>query len=246
VIELAPNILPLCLLAMSHISIEDATLVKIDPNNFQINSGELELDYAPSPVSTHASDLLDNQLLCSNTSLQDVLYSILDVLDNSPFSFMDVLLGLFYGDKTLRTDLHAKSCWLSMFSSDCLYMLLRNMVQPPRTKAKGTRAKGAEDAFRTLAYEIVASDLRTELDEFGQTVYARKMADGSGYAGSLGNTSGTSFIATMLDGLEKHAPKLTELLTAISEPEKQRTPLGKSEQCVSHPNICMLNVHICN
>jgi hypothetical protein len=218
---------------------EDATLV----DNLEIDSGDQLEDFALSPASTHASDLLDKpQSIEDAQSIEDVVYSMLDVLDNSPFNFMDVLLGIFYGSKTLRTDLRTKRCRASVFTSDCLYLLLRNMVYPPRTKAKGTRAKGAKHAFDSLVKDIVVDELRTELDEFGQTVYARKTSNGSGYSNSLGDSPGDSFIIAMLDGLERHAPKLMQLLTAISEPERQRTPSVRADRRVSthiYAHICI-------
>jgi hypothetical protein len=149
VIELVANKLS-CHMAMPHLSHEETTLVDIE-QNFEINSGdcELEVDYAPSPPSTRASDLLDNLPLRPDKPLRDVLYSMLNVLDDSPYNFMDILPGLFYGNETLRTDLRAKSSRNSVFTSGSLYTLFTNMAQPPRTKAKGTRAKGAKDALET-------------------------------------------------------------------------------------------------
>jgi hypothetical protein len=115
---------------------------------------------------------------------------------------------------------------------------LGNNVYPPQTKAKGTRAKGAKHAFDSLIKDIVVNRLRTELDEFGQTVYAWKTSNGSSYPNSLDNSPDDSFIISMLNGLEQHAPKLMQLLTAISELERQRTPSVRADRRVSNPYIC--------
>jgi hypothetical protein len=80
---------------------EDATLV----DYLEIDSGDQLEDFALSPASTHASDLLDKP-----QSIEDVVYSMLGVLDDSPFNFMEVLFGIFYGSKTLQTDLCTKQC----------------------------------------------------------------------------------------------------------------------------------------
>jgi hypothetical protein len=141
------------------------------------------------------------------------IHNVLDALKTNGFtSGIDFLLPIFYGDKDLRADERAKTFRRRFTTDENLSTLLWNLLDPPRTKAKGAKASAGPEKLQTWAFEATQRVLRRELISFGTTLYP----DGLCSVPEEADTH--SLNESVLKDMKRHSPMLLGLLSNISEP----------------------------
>jgi hypothetical protein len=181
----------------------------------------------PCSQQTHASDLIDYD----SSSQRGKIHRVLDALDEAKLSLPSFLFALAYGNTDLRNDSRIKKARRSLVRDPHFEITIKNLLFPPRTKAKGRRAKGGYLVLEDFALGLVKRRFRRELDQFGVTQRPRDILsdcddwiddDSDATSVPLDDANSKSFAKDIQANIDKHAPALYQFLSWLSKPKKGR------------------------
>lgn len=141
---------------------------------------------------------------------------------------------LFYGEDSLRADLHAKSCRYSLTSSEHFSTIMTHLLQPPRTHAKGSRAQASRKIVSKAAQDSLVKELLGELDSFAHILHMNSDDNLDFYAVDAEETG----LADLLSQSTMLAPRLTQILSEISAPEEKTKNNCKVSRIYAY--ICLM------
>jgi hypothetical protein len=191
----------------------------------------------PCSQQTHASDLID----CDSSSQRGKVHHVLDALDEAKLSLPAFLFALAYGNSDLRNDARIKKARKCLVRDPQFEVIIKNLLFPPRTKAKGRRAKGGFLVLEDFALGLVKRRFRRELDRFGGTQRPQDILsdcddwiDDDTACAPLDDADSKSFAKSIQADIDRHAPTLYHFLSSLSKPKRGRQdPAEKVNAIVS-------------
>jgi hypothetical protein len=162
-------------------------------------------------------------------SKKEAIYRVFNSLERENISLLELISDtVAYGCEELRNDPRIKEERRRFVNDPRFGPMLECILDPPRLKSKGRRARTGKKALQRVSFNLVGEILRRELDGFSRKLRAMKLTEGNCFS-----EDEEMFLKSVSSVLRDQAPTLHRILSKISEPKRGGKTAAKREKRVS-------------